>query len=66
MLETDGIYGGRFSGAGFKGACICLLDPSKKEMIERSVTEKYLRQFPQYKSSFEFYSCKTDTGARFI
>ena len=66
MRETDGIYGGRFSGAGFKGACVCLLDPAKKEYIENHITTKYLEQFPQYNNSFEFHFCKTDTGARFI
>jgi galactokinase/galacturonokinase len=66
IRETDGIYGGRFSGAGFKGACICLIDPAKKESIEREVTTKYLEQFPQYKDSFEFHCCKTDSGARFV
>ena len=28
MTRTDGIYGGRFSGAGFKGCCMALIDPS--------------------------------------
>ena len=66
MRETGGIYGGRFSGAGFKGACICLLDPAKKDIIERSITTKYLAQFPQYRGNFEFHCCKTDSGARFV
>ena len=66
MLTTDGIYGGRFSGAGFKGACIALIDPAKKEQIEKEVTEKYLAQFPQYKNSFKVYFCKSDDGARFV
>lgn len=66
MLTTDGIYGGRFSGAGFKGACIALVDPSKKERIEKEITEKYLEQFPQYKNSFKVYFCKSDDGARFV
>jgi len=65
MRETSGIYGGRFSGAGFKGACICLLDPARKEKIERNIRTKYIKRFPQYKSSFEFHCCKTETGARF-
>ena len=64
LRETDGVYGGRFSGAGFKGACICLLDPAKKEIIERKIKTKYLKRFPQYKSSFEFHCCKTETGSR--
>ena len=66
MLTTDGIYGGRFSGAGFKGACIALVDPAKKELIEKNITEKYLEQFPQYKNSFKVYFCKSDDGARFV
>lgn len=66
MLTTDGIYGGRFSGAGFKGACIAIVDPSKKEQIEKEITEKYLEQFPQYKNSFKVYFCKSDDGARFV
>lgn len=66
MLTTDGIYGGRFSGAGFKGACIALVDPSKKEDIEKEITEKYLSKFPQYKNSFSVCFCKSDDGARFV
>lgn len=66
MLTTDGIYGGRFSGAGFKGACIALVDPCKKTEIEKEITQKYLEQFPQYKNSFKVYFCKSDDGARFV
>ncbi len=66
MLTTDGIYGGRFSGAGFKGACVALVDPAKKDIIEKEITEKYLQQFPQYKNSFQVYFCKSDDGARFV
>lgn len=66
MLTTDGVYGGRFSGAGFKGACIAIVDPAKKESIEKEITEKYLAQFPQYKDTFKVYFCKSDDGARFV
>ncbi len=66
VLTTDGIYGGRFSGAGFKGACIALVDPSKKERIEKEITEKYLSKYPQYKDSFRSCFCKSDDGARFV
>ena len=64
MRQTDGIYGGRFSGAGFKGACIALCDPSKIEAIEQSVREKYLSEFPQYKDAMECYFCDIADGAR--
>ena len=66
MRQCDGIYGGRFSGAGFKGACIALVDPSKKEAIRGQITEEYLRMFPEYKDTFEIHFCKSDDGARFV
>ena len=34
MHKLSGVYGGRFSGAGFKGAIIALVDPAYKESIE--------------------------------
>ena len=34
MTVTDGIYGGRFSGAGFKGCCMALIDPVYEESIK--------------------------------
>ena len=64
MRQTDGIYGGRFSGAGFKGACIALCDPSKIEAIEQSVREKYLAEFTQYRDAMECYFCDIADGAR--
>ena len=66
MRQCDGIYGGRFSGAGFKGACIALVDPAKKEQIREQITEEYLRMFPEYTDTFEIHFCRTDDGARFV
>jgi galactokinase/galacturonokinase len=66
MRETPGIYGGRFSGAGFKGACIGLVDPSRKEAIQEEITKKYLERFPQYKDCFEVHFCQSDDGARIV
>ncbi len=66
MKETDGIFGGRFSGAGFKGACIALVDPSKEERIRKEVTEKYLAKYPQYRDSFEIFFCNLANGVDFF
>lgn len=46
MTRTEGIYGGRFSGAGFKGCCIALIDPAYEESVLRTVTEAYLKVYP--------------------
>ena len=66
MRRTDGIYGGRFSGAGFKGACIALVDPEKEDAIRSFVTEEYLQEFPQYKDSFKAFFCHTSNGVDFL
>jgi len=66
MRSLPGVYGGRFSGAGFKGACIALVDPAHKEEIEKTLTDKYLEQFPEYERTFQVFWVKPDDGARFL
>ena len=66
MRSLPGVYGGRFSGAGFKGACIALVDPAYKEEIQKVLTEKYLEQFPEYEKTFKVFWVKPDDGARFV
>lgn len=62
MIETDGVYGGRFSGAGFKGCCMALINPGKAEQVERVITEKYLKAFPEMKDKFSFHLCDSADG----
>jgi galactokinase/galacturonokinase len=66
MRGLPGVWGGRFSGAGFKGACIALIDPAYKDEIEKTLTERYLEQFPEYENTFKCYFVKSDDGARFV
>ena len=66
MRGLEGVYGGRFSGAGFKGAVIALVAPKHKEYIEKSVTETYLAEFPEYENTFKVYWVRPDDGARFV
>ncbi len=66
MSKLPGVYGGRFSGAGFKGAVIALVDPEYKESIEKSLTDQYLAKFPEYEETFSVNWVKPDDGARFI
>ena len=64
MRKTDGIYGGRFSGAGFKGCCMALTDPDKTEEIERKVTAEYLKAFPELEGKYSFHLCDSANGVR--
>ena len=62
MTRTEGIYGGRFSGAGFKGCCMALIDPAYEESISRTVTEEYLKVFPELEGKYSVHICESADG----
>ena len=64
MTQTDGIYGGRFSGAGFKGCCMALIDPAYRDSIEATVSERYLKEFPELKGKYQFVICRSADGIK--
>lgn len=62
MTRTDGIYGGRFSGAGFKGCCMALIDPSFEEQILEKVGREYLQAFPELEGKYSAHICQSADG----
>jgi galacturonokinase len=66
LKETTGVYGARFSGAGYRGCCIGLVDPKYKDEIIESVDRQYPVKHPEYRDTYLVYFCKTDGGARIL
>ena len=64
MTHTKGIYGGRFSGAGFKGCCMALIDPAYEKEILEQVEREYLEAFPKLKGKYSAHICHTADGVR--
>ncbi|MBQ6474194.1 MAG: hypothetical protein IJJ33_19565 [Victivallales bacterium] len=62
MTHVDGIYGGRFSGAGFRGCCMALYHPDYEESIREQVTREYLAVFPALKGKFSVHCCASADG----
>lgn len=62
LKRTDGVYGARFSGAGFKGCCMALIDPAFAGYIEEAVSGAYLVAFPGLKERYAFYLCSSSDG----
>ena len=62
MTQTDGILGGRFSGAGFKGCCMAIIQPGAEEAITEKVTREYLATFPELTGKFSVHICDTASG----
>lgn len=64
MTRTEGIYGGRFSGAGFKGCCMALIDPAYRESIVEKVTKDYLKAFPALEGKYMTAICHSADGLK--
>lgn len=65
MTHTEGIYGGRFSGAGFKGCCMALINPEYADTIRQKVGEEYLHVFPALQGKYSVHICDSADGLMF-
>lgn len=66
MCRTDGVYGGRFSGAGFKGCCMALIDPAYRESVIRSISDAYLKTFPELEGKYSVHVCRSADGVSYL
>lgn len=64
--NTPGIWGGRFSGAGFKGCYMAIVDSRYTNQIEGYITEKFLEAFPEYIGQFSVHFCDTADGMAYL
>ncbi|MCR5149792.1 MAG: GHMP kinase [Clostridiales bacterium] len=62
MTQTQGIYGGRFSGAGFKGCTMALINPEYRDQIFKKVENEYLKAFPHLEGMYSAHICHTADG----
>ncbi len=66
LRDTPGVYGTRFSGAGFRGSCVALIDPNQRESIAATVHEIYPVQHPDEAANYSIHFCAADGGARLL
>ncbi|MBI3921805.1 MAG: hypothetical protein HY318_10355 [Armatimonadetes bacterium] len=64
LAEARGVYGVRFSGAGFRGCCVALIDPSHREALASLITEEYPAAHPEVADLFSLHFCHSGEGAR--
>lgn len=64
MRDTEGIWGGRFSGAGFKGCCMALIDPAYEESIKAKMEKEYLSKFPHLAGKYSAHICDSADGVK--
>lgn len=63
LRRLEGVFGCRFSGAGYGGCAIALVDPLEEERIAGRVRAEYLDSFPERRDGFEVFSCRPADGA---
>ncbi len=66
LCEAPGVYGARFSGAGFRGSCIGLSDPAYREEIRAFIDARYPAAHPNAAAFYSVHFCKSDGPARVL
>lgn len=63
LRETPGVYGTRFSGAGFRGNCLALIDPAARETIAEAIHRRYPAAHPNEATAYSIHFCQPDGRA---
>jgi galacturonokinase len=63
LIATEGVHGARFSGAGFGGCCVALVDPRAVDQAADRVSSIYRRMHPDLAEHASIVACDSDDGA---
>jgi len=58
LQGCKGVYGSRFSGAGFRGSCIGLVNPAYKQEIIGAIEREYPKLHPEVKNEYKILFTK--------
>jgi len=64
LRETDGVHGARFSGAGYRGCCIGLIEPAAREAVKAQIDNTYRAEHPEFGEVYRVFFSHTADGAR--
>ena len=62
LVETAGVFGARFSGAGFRGCCLALVDVTRAEAAREHVLRRYQQLHSEYANDASVWICRTSDG----
>jgi galactokinase/galacturonokinase len=58
LNACPGVYGARFSGAGFRGCCIGFSNPAHREDIVETIHHRYPQAHPDVADKYGIYFCR--------
>lgn len=66
LQKIPGVYGARFSGGGFGGCCIAVIDPTVRDDIIQSVHRQYTLAHPAESEHYQIHLCHSVGGPEFL
>jgi galacturonokinase len=66
LIETDGVYGARFSGAGFRGCCVALVKAASAIGVAERIAPIYAARHPELAEHAMTFACETADGAGIV
>lgn len=66
LRDQPGVFGARFSGAGFRGSCVALIDPTAQDEIATALHTRYPTSHPEEASRYSIHICRPAPAAGLI
>ncbi|MBI5383399.1 MAG: GHMP kinase [Verrucomicrobia bacterium] len=66
LVRTEGVLGARFSGAGFRGCCVALVEADAAEAAAASVAAEYKAGHPDLAANAGCFISQSADGARLL
>jgi galacturonokinase len=66
LVETPGVLGARFSGAGFRGCCVALVDDAAADQAREMTRDRYARAHPALATQADTFLCASADGAELL
>lgn len=66
LRDAPGVFGARFSGGGFGGSCVALIEPESAESVIESVARRYEAEHPEAASAASYHVCHTGGPAQVL
>lgn len=62
IISIEGVYGTRFMGGGFNGACLAIINPKYESKIIEEIKSKYSIAHNEYASKMGIFVCESSDG----
>jgi galacturonokinase len=66
LASAPGSFGARFSGAGFRGYCMAIVDADRADAIATETCDRYRRDFPERAADVHAHVCRWADGAEIL